>query len=187
MYKFYEMFLSGTELWENDSNNILPNYFDHYGAAVTAFIIAVVVAVVLLFIFYGIFGMLFPKIGENRWIWVACLVASFFITFGVTDAVVIGTDEPQTGLYANIETQMNGDENASDPQYNQGILERAGSDQQARDEAYDAQRTMVTELNDGCSFKRTLDILNSLISVGIFLLSSILVKRLTKYSQNVPF
>lgn len=174
MNKMYEMFLSETELWENDSYNFITNYFEQ-GAAVTSFLIALVVALVLLAIFYGIFGMLFPKVGENRWVWVVCLVASFGLTWIVTDSVVIGTMNQLSGLFGSINEQM------------KTVLESVGSVESDRMEVGNAQNTIFTELEDGCSFNLTLDFINSLLSLVVFFIGSVLVKRVTKYSQNVPF
>lgn len=174
MNKFYERFLSGTELWETDQYNFLTTYFEHE-AAITAFVIALIVAAVLMILFYGVFGMKFPKLGENRWVWVICLVASFLITWVATDAVVIGSDVPLSGVFQSIDNQM------------PDVLENAGSDPEAIEAANIAKDTMYQELKDYCSFRMTLDLMNSLIGLLLFLLGSIVAKRFTKYSQNVPF
>jgi len=175
MYKLYEMLLSGAELWQNDLYNFLPTYFETNGAATTTFVIAAVVALVLLAVFYGILGMFSAKLGGNRWIWAVCLVLSFGITWIVTDNTVIGDVNDLTGIFGSIDTQMSNE-----------VLPNCGGVQEQIEEAQEVQRSFNNELTDGCDLNYTLLFWNSVFSFILFGVLSFLVKRLTKYSKNVP-
>lgn len=174
MHSFYESFLSGTELWQNDNYNFLSNYFNAGGAATTSFLIAIIVAIVGLAIFYGIFGMKFPKVGSNRIVWLVIWVAVFGVTYLATDFFVIGDANNVTGIFDSMNTQVSELKNGA----------HVESIKVGYDTAYHA---MVYQLSSGCGFNLTLLLVNSAIAFVVYGLGSLGVKRLTKYSINVPF
>lgn len=178
MNKFYELCLGGTDLWLEDKYRFLQNYFVQEGASVTALLIAFIVALVALAIFYGIFGMFFPKVGENRWVWLGFLILTFVATWFITESVIIGNNDSLTGVYGSMDNWMS-----------ENILPDCGTDQTEIAEAHQAYDTMVTNLQEGysCSLLVWLYGINSGISIFLYFLLSVGVKKLTKYSQNVPF
>ncbi|MCH5238712.1 MAG: hypothetical protein J1F38_00645 [Muribaculaceae bacterium] len=175
MESIYEPILSGTDLWDNDIYNFLPTYFADAGAAISSFLIAFIVAAVFLVIFYFIFGMGFPKIGENIWVWVICLGASFGVTWVLTDVMIIGDPDTPSGIYEHIDNQMQDE-----------VLPNAGGDQNAIQAANAQRDMMVQEIHDGCGFTLSLLLFNSFLAFFVYGLGSLGCKRLSKYGKNVP-
>lgn len=171
----YEGVLSGTELWNGDVYNFLPTYFSDAGAAISSFFIAFIVACVFLVIFYFIFGNGFPKVGENIWVWVICLGASFGVTWILTDVMIIGDPNTPSGIYEHIDNHM---QNV--------VLPNAGEDPDAQQAAYEERDKVVQEIHDGCSFTLSLLLFNSFLSFFVYGLGSLGVKRLSKYGKHVP-
>jgi len=153
-------FVTNMSTWTNmDPRQFLYHYFVTNGAFTTSFLIALVVAIVGLLLFYGWIGMTSSRL-------------STLTTWAVT-LVFVGSLSSQTGFF----------EDAT--QYAQQLRENEPDETLAQ---FEQQVTQIRDLMDkGCDVTWTLDLWNTAISLIIFFLFSLGVKRMTKYAIAIPF
>ena len=166
-------FVTNMLTWNNmDPRQFLYHYFVTNGAFTTSFLIALVVAIVGLLLFYGWIGMTSNRLSSLT-TWFITLVLVGLVTFALTQISVIGSLSSNTGFFQDA------------TQYAQQLRETEPDETLMQ---FEQQVTQIRDLmNQGCDVTWTLDLWNTTISLGIFFLLSLGVKRLTKYAIAIPF
>lgn len=161
------------ETWiQNDPRQFLYHYFVTDGAFVTSFAIALAIAVIGLLVFYGWFGMVSNRL-SNRTVWFVTFVVVGLVTFALTQLIVIGSLDNLTGFF-------------NDAANYASELKRNVPKEQLP--IFNAQVEQIKNaISDGCDVTWALDLWNTLISLIIFFVGSILAKRFTKYAIAIPF
>lgn len=166
-----------TTTWNQfDPRGFLNHYFIENGAFVTCFLIALAVAVVGLLLFYGWIGMASSKLSKLS-TWLVTFVCVGLITMAATQMVVIGSDASNTGFFRDAteyaQNKLRPDANKISPEEGQKF-EREFND-------------IREKMDKGCDVVYVLDLWNTGISLIIFFVGSIGVKRLTRYAISIPF
>ena len=170
-------FVTTLTTWEHyDPRGFLNNYFIENGAFVTCFLIALAVAVVGLLLFYGWIGMSSSKLSKLS-TWIVTFVCVGLITMAATQLVVIGSDASNSGFFGNA------------TEYAQTKL-RPAAIKISPEEGQKFEREFNDirgKMDKGCDVVYVLDTWNMGISLIIFFVGSLGVKRLTRYAISVPF
>ncbi len=160
---------------QNDPNGYLSNYFSSEGAFVHAFLIALAVAAVAAGVFYGWIGNAVAKL-SNLATWICTMVLDAAVTFLLTKIFVIGSQIAGTGVFQSI-TQHKEELRKAIP-----VEDEAG-----RNNLISTTSKLVNTLNDGCDVTNYLYLENVVISIILFFIISLLVKKMTKFAVYVPF
>lgn len=166
-------FVTNASTWTDmDPRQFLYHYFVTNGAFTTCFLIALSVAIVGLLLFYGWIGMASSRLSTLT-TWAVTLVFVGLVTFALTQVSVIGSLSSQTGFF----------EDAT--QYAQTLRAAEPDETLAQ---FEQQVTNIRDFMDnGCDVTWILDLWNTALSVLIFFLISLGVKRMTKYAIAIPF
>lgn len=155
-----------------DPRQFLYHYFVTNGAFTTSFLIALAVAIIGLLLFYGWIGMCSSRL-SNLTTWAITLALVGLLTFALTQVSVVGSLSSQTGFF----------EDAT--QYAQTLRTIEPDETLSQ---FEEQVAQIRDLMDkGCDVTWTLDLWNTALSLLIFILISLGVKRLTKYAIAIPF
>lgn len=176
MDKIYFL-VSQCDTWVNDKSEYLSQYFCVEGAFLHAFLIALILAIVAAAIFYGWIGNKVAKL-SNLTIWLCSLLIQGFLTFLFTKIMVIGNSLAGTGIFQSIIKRK---EDLLQTVYN-GI-ENSGQ----KDEFIKNTNDFVQKLSDGCDVTNYLYLENVIISIILFFIISLIVKKMTKFAVYVPF
>ena len=169
-------FVTNLSSW-NDPDHYLFHYFIKSGGFVTCFLIALIVAIVGLLLFYGWIGMVSPRLSKLS-TWLVTFVCVGLITMAATQLVVIGSNNSGTGFFENAQ------------QHRSELRRSAGDNHSGQDEIdkLDSNYNKICdEMDKGCDVVYVLDTWNMGISLIIFFVGSLGVKRLTRYAIAVPF
>lgn len=170
-------FVTTLTTWNQyDPNGFLNHYFIKDGAFVTCFLIALAVAVVGLLLFYGWIGMSSSRLSKLS-TWLVTFVCVGLITMAATQLVVIGSEVSDTGFFGDA------------TEFAQAELRPAANKiSQEEGQKFDREFNDIRDKMDkGCDVVYVLDLWNTGISLIIFFVGSLGVKRLTRYAIAVPF
>lgn len=175
MDKIYFL-VSTCETWLNkDGNGYLNNYFIDEGGFTNALLIAIAVAVVAAIVFYGVIGMKFNRLA-NLAVWLVTLAADAIVTFFVTQLMIIGSRDGNTGIFQSI-TNFRGTK----------LQEIPVDNIQGRTDLSNATDQLVNLLSNGCDVTTYLNVTNVVLAVVVFFVISICVKGITIHAKHVPF
>lgn len=160
--------------WQTvDTYRFLPHYFIDNGGFTSAFVVALVVALIGIAIFYGWIGTSVDRLATVP-VWLITMIVVGVVTFGVTQAVIIGSNAAQTGVFSDIvdfsAIQQQGLPSDLVPQFTanvQNLKERLDS--------------------VSCDVVLALNIENAVLSMLLFFLISIGVKKLPPFTKYIPF
>lgn len=175
MEKLY-FFVAQCDTWLNgDPNGYLNQYFCTEGAFNHAILIAGGVAVVAALFFYGWIGMAVNRLA-NLGVWLCTMLLDAVLTFVITNATVIGSSAAGTGVFHSI------------AEYQSVLMKQIPVDDEVGREALISMTNQfIDTLAIGCDVTRYLNMGNAVISILIFFIISICVKKLTTYAAYVPF
>ena len=159
----------------DDPSRFLSFYFIESGGFVTCFLIALIVAIVGLLLFYGWIGMVSPRLSKLS-TWLVTFVCVGLITMAATQLVVIGSNNNGTGFFENAQQRRS--------ELREGAVRNGQDEIDKLDSNYNK---ICDEMDKGCDVVYVLDTWNMGISLIIFFVGSLGVKRLTRYAIAVPF
>ena len=172
MEKLYFL-VTGQDTWtQKDPHQFLHHYFIENGAFTTCFLIAIVVAILGLLIYYGWIGNVSNRLSTLP-TWIVTFIVVGLITLAVTQVVVIGSLDNQTGFFDDVTQHAQ--------ELRQSVSNNALT--QFDTEVNNIRNTM----HNGCDVVYVLDLWNMFISLFIFFLLSLGVKRFTRYCIAIPF
>ena len=155
-----------------DPRQFLHHYFIVNGAFTTALLIALAVAAVALLLFYGWIGMQSNRL-SNFNVWLVTLICATLCTAGITQLSVIGSDEGQTGFFADAADYAQTTLRPNTP--NEAIVQF--------EQDYD---NIVKTMDGACDVVLALDLWNALLTIIVFVALSFGVKGFTRYAISVP-
>ena len=172
MEKLYFL-VTGLKTWtDRDPHQFLHHYFIENGAFTTSFLIALVVALLGLLFFYGWLGNFSNRLSTLP-SWIVTLIVVGLITMVVTQVMVIGSYDSQTGFFDDV------------TQYAQELRQNESNNTVAQFDT-DVDNIRST-MSNGCDVVYVLNLWNMILSLIIFFLCSLGVKRFTRYAIAIPF
>ena len=168
--------VSQCETWlNNDPNGYLEHYFCSDGGFTHAFLIALAIAIVAAIVFYGWIGMAVNRLA-NLGVWLATLFADAVLTFIITQMSVIGNSDAMTGIFKSIE------EHRSELSTKIPVNDTTGQDNLSN-----TTTQIIDTLSNGCDVTYGLNISNVIVSIVLFFVISLCVKKLTTHATHIPF
>lgn len=165
--------VTAMETWQLDGR-FLPNYFITNGGFVSALVIALVVALFAIAIFYGWIGTSVDRLATVP-VWIITMIIAGVVAFGVTQAVIIGSSNAQTGVFNDIVNYTNDlTKDEKDPNLAAQFLSQS---QKLKEDLSSATCDVVLALN----------LENAVLSMFFFFLMSLCVKKLPPFTKYIPF
>ena len=176
---FLYSLVKNAEMYVSDQreDGYLRQYFEVDGGFTTAAIIAVVAAVVFLILFYGCIGNFMHRLSTKLCWWIT-LVLVGLSTIGVTQFIVVGSDESNSGFFKSAENHW-------EESVTKNISIGAEQDM-ATARNYKAQLKKDMGVMR-CEVVRRLHVTNGLFSLVLFIVLSLISKRFTVHTKRIPF
>lgn len=168
--------VSQCETWlNNDPKGYLEHYFCSDGGFTHAFLIALAIAIVAAIMFYGWIGMTVNRLA-NLGVWLATLLADAVLTFIITQMSVIGNSDAMTGVFKSIEAHRS-----------ELSTQIAVNDTTGQDNLSNTTTQIIETLSNGCDVTYGLNISNVVVSIVLFFIISLCVKKFTTHATYIPF
>lgn len=171
---FLYFWVKGCEMYGNDVDDYLGNYFENGGGFTTAAIIAATVAVVFIILFYGCIGNFVHRL-STKLCWGVAAVLVGLSTIGVTQFVVVGSEESNSGFFASANDYF---ETSISP-FITGETDYA--------EATQRQNDLFSKMGGRCEVVWILHVTNVAFSLVLFIVLSLIFKRYTVHTKKIPF
>lgn len=177
---FLYSWVKNAEMYVSDQrggSGYLHQYFEVDGGFTTAAIIAAVAAVVFLILFYGCIGNFVHRLSTKLCWWVAVVLVGLS-TIGVTQFVVVGSNESNSGFFKSAENHWEESVSKDIP---------IGAEQD-RQTAQDYKAQLKKDMGGmRCEVVRKLHVTNVLFSLVLFIVLSLIFKRFTVHAKRIPF
>lgn len=171
---FLYFFVKGCDMYGNDVDYYLGNYFESGGGFTTAAIIAATVAVVFISLFYGCIGNFVHRL-STKLCWGVAVVLVGLSTIGVTQLVVVGSEESNSGFFASANDYFETDISP----YITGETDYHDATQRQND--------LFSKMGGVCEVVGRLHGTNVVFSLVLFIVLSLISKRFTVHTKRIPF